>query len=120
MTDSPMHGDILNAMQRKFITDSSLVEDDPEIRMGELLANASKEILHSATVTGITRFEAAQMYFKKLCQSGRPANQELSSNLATETSHLFRDEEPVEFGPLLLSPNSNIAPEGNSFRSLFP
>ena len=62
---------------------------------------------------GITRFEAARMYFETLCQSGGLADQEISSNLATETSPLFRDEEPVEIGPPLLLPNSNLATDVN-------
>ena len=44
IVDSSMRADILNALQKRFVEDISLVEDDPETRTGELLANVSKDI----------------------------------------------------------------------------
>ena len=81
MADSPLRYDILNALQKRFIVDTSLAEDDAETRTGELLANVSKEILHSATETGMNRFEAARIYFEKLIHREETANQSAAISL---------------------------------------
>ena len=115
MADSPMRVDILNALQKRFIVDTSLAEDDAETRIGELLANVSKEIFHSATVTGMTRFAAARTYFENLCQTEGTVNSEIRNDVITKTSPLFRDEDTIEISPLLLPPRSNDALERDPF-----
>ena len=115
MADSPFCSDILNALQKRFIVDTSLAEDDAETRTGELLANVSKEILHSATETGMNRFEAARIYFEKLIHREETANQGVSSNLTTQTSPLFRDEHPDGTSPMLLPQRSDIDLDVDSF-----
>ena len=72
--------------------DTSLVEDDPETRVGELLANVGKEIFQSAAEINWTRFEASCIYFEELCYQEETERKKIDNNLMTETSPLFRDK----------------------------
>ena len=64
---------ISNALQKIFVVDTSLVEDDLETRVGELLANVSKEIFQSAAEMNCSRFEASCVYFEELCHQEESA-----------------------------------------------
>ena len=67
MVNSSMRDDISNALQKRFVVDTALVEDDLETRVGELLANVSKEIFQLAAEMNCSRFEASRIYFEELC-----------------------------------------------------
>ena len=84
-----MRVDILNVLQKGFIVDASLVEDDPDTRAGELLANVSKEIFHSAAEMNCTRFEADQIYFEDLCHGDDTVHPEICNDPVTEILPLF-------------------------------
>ena len=108
IVDSSMRVDILNALQKRFVEDISLVEDDPETRAGELLANVSKEILQSAAEKNWTKFEAAQIYFEELCQIDETALPKISNDSVTEMSPLFRDMDETGSSPLSLNSSLDL------------